>query len=224
LMLGYRAEFNKPDMTMHMLELDYALSERWSLMLMPQFMTMPTHNDLTAGNAVHQHMTDRKEGEPADLITAVTWHLPTANGQWQLSAGLGIPTTAKGTVDIKPSLSYTSNHRTWHWGSRIAGSRDLDQPKPHDHEPRSSIELTSWISTSLTPTLSTSLRGVYTHNNNIPGSLMGTDNNTALGLGLTLLLAEQPLSLEWLQPLSSSINESGASYKGSLFIGWHHVF
>ncbi len=225
-MVGYKAEINNPMMTMHMLELDYALSEHWSLMLMPQFMSMQPHAEPVNSSSLHQHVTSGRQGEPTDLIAAASWYAPTAaaGGLWQLSTGLGVPTTASGTLDIRPSLSYSSDHASWQWGSRVNGQHDLEHHEVQDHEPHSSVEFTGWISTDLGPMLSTSLRAVWYHSSNASDALTPLAEGASLGLGVTLQLAGQPLSLEWLQPLQSTADTSGNSRNGSLFVGWHHMF
>ncbi|MFZ9583714.1 MAG: DUF3570 domain-containing protein [Pseudohongiellaceae bacterium] len=212
---GYRLQ-QQGQMTMHMLDVVYHQSERFSLMLMPQFMTM----DHAGTPHVHAGDSSRMPVSAyADTVVAGLWHRPTDGGLWQLTAGVGLPSRRTGATDLLPSLQYSTTASGWRWGLRLAASAALERQPVADTDPARSLEQSAWLSYPLTAASRLSLRLVHSKAH-FRGS--GTRQETAVALGLAGSVFALPVSLEWVERSASNGIETpmGPMAGGQLWLSW----
>ncbi len=212
---GYRLQ-QQGQMTMHMLDVVYHHSERFSLMLMPQFMTM----DHAGTPHVHAGGSSYVPASAyADTVVAALWHRPTDGGLWQLTAGLGLPSRRAAATDLLPSLQYSTTASGWRWGLRLAASAALESQPATDTDPTRSLEQSAWLSYPLTAATRLSLRVLH---NEASFSGIGTRQETAVALGVAGSVFSLPVSLEWLERVASNRVETpmGPMAGGQLWLSW----
>ncbi|MES2606725.1 MAG: DUF3570 domain-containing protein [Pseudomonadota bacterium] len=208
---GYRLQ-QMDSMTMHMLDVAWHPHAQWTLMLMPQFMTMEAdhvHSD-QAGNAGQSSF--------ADTIVAALWHHPTVKGEWQLTAGLGVPASGYGSADLLPSLQYRTRFNRWQLGARVDASQHLAAQHAADMDPLRSLTTSVWAGTPLTSRLTATLRTSHTEAHY---TFTGTSTDTTVGASLAFNMGAPMLSIEWLVPLASSGNPPPNGRGHSLVASWH---
>lgn len=210
---GYRIQ-QQDLMTMHMLHVAWQPNAQWTLMLMPQFMTMDgDHVHTTGGKAVPSSF--------GDTVVAALWHHPAGAGEWQLTAGLGIPASGYGAADVLPAVQYRTSFNRWNAGARISGSRQLESQHSADSDPAHSIEASLWIGTALNAHVSGTLRVTHSDSHYLPG---GNSKRSGVGAGLAYATGTASLALEWLVPINESGNTPPHTSGHSLFASWHLPF
>ena len=211
---GYRLH-NQQGMAMHMLDFSWHPSERWTLLLMPQFMTLET------GSTAHAHAgtvaAASRQSSFVDTLMAAQWHRPTANGEWQFSAGVGLPASGTGSADAMPALQYRSQNVLGQWGVRLNGSVNIESQHPADFDPANSVELSTWLARPLTSLLTATVRALHAQQHY---TAAGSARTTAAGLGASMMVGSQMLAVEWLVPLATRGN-GGHLQQHSLFASWH---
>ena len=210
---GYRVQ-RYESMTMHMLDLAWQPSAQWTLMLMPQFMTMDDDSD---AHNMSSMTNSNARSNFGDTLLAALWHQPTATGEWQLTTGIGIPGSGYGTADLLPAVQYRSAITRWNFGARLGGSLHLDAQHPSDNDPSRSIDSSLWIGTALSPSLSATLRASRRNAHYQTGD---TENTTSLGAGVALTTGMAVVSLEWVVDVGHASDNSHAEGH-SLFASWH---
>ncbi len=148
-----------------------------------------------------------------------------------------------GTLDFKPSLTYTGNMDRWSWGAQISGTKRLEDNGETGFAFGDIIQSTAWGGYGLTDWLSASIRGVYT----VQGAVQGEFNQLIdqfgpmdypqnyggrfwdVGFGLNAMvpggdLAGNSLGVEWLQPVSTDFNGYQLDRDGTLSATWRYAF
>lgn len=192
-------------MTMHMLDLMYAINARTTLMLMPQYVTMDMSLRALAGappptSPVHQnHTSDQVSGALGDTIAASVFSL---GASVQASIGIGIPTgkthlefrhrfqedgglmhydmqTGSGTWDLLPALTWFATRGSWQHGAQIRGIKRLQTANDEGYRLGDEIQLSGWASRALSEHLSASLRATWLQRSTVEGSFNAY--NAAIG-------------------------------------------
>jgi hypothetical protein len=252
------------DMHMHMLELGWAPTERLTLMAMPQFVDMTMELRPLAGAAPDVHGAhDHTTGGLGDLPLFALVRLFQGETH-RLHAGLGvsIPTgdidlnlrrthqeergrihygmqLGSGTWDLLPSLTYTGGLASWVWGGQVGGAKRLERENASGYALGDAFHATLWGGRRLNEWLTVSLRGVYTHQDEIRGRYDEAHDDSGpmdfpsnyggeywdLGIGATISLAEgylagNELAVEWLEPLRDDVNGYQLERRGALFAVW----
>jgi hypothetical protein len=148
-----------------------------------------------------------------------------------------------GTLDFKPSLTYTGNMEPWSWGAQVSGTKRLEDNGETGFAFGDVIQSTAWGSYAVTHWLSASVRGVYT----VQGAIQGEYNQLIdkfgpvdypanyggrfwdVGFGLNAMvpqgdLAGNSLGVEWLQPVSTDFNGYQLDRDGTLSATWRYAF
>jgi hypothetical protein len=218
LMAGYRLMLDNPGMAMHMLDLHYAIDERWSVMLMPQFMTSRALHSTSPSHAQHQ-TTDRDDGAPTETLLASQWQWPASfsGGLWQLTAGLGVPMTGADSWSAQPALAYLRRLDRWQWGGELRGRfANESQSSQSSHQPWRLTELDLWSSRQLTSNVTATLHALSSNSHDI----LGSSHRQTLGIGFTVSLFNLPLQFEWLHQVSGSTPTAHATHN-SIVLSLH---
>jgi hypothetical protein len=148
-----------------------------------------------------------------------------------------------GTLDFKPSLTYTGSLDSWSWGAQLSGTKRLEDNGETGFAFGDIFQTTAWGGYGLTNWLSASVRGVYT----IQGAVQGEFNqfidqlgpmdypmnyggrfwDVGFGLNATVPggdLAGNSLGVEWLQPVATDFNGYQLDRDGTLSATWHYAF
>ena len=171
-------------MTMHMLDLMLGLSERASLMLMPQYMTMRMDSRLLEGQGPAgpaTHFGRHESGGPGDTQLHLLLALQDSPGErWLLGLGVSAPTgdtglshrrshqqapgamdyamqTGSGTWDLLPSLTWLRSAGPWGWGLQLGATRRLGS-NDAGYALGDRWQAAGWVSRRLAPSLSATLR------------------------------------------------------------------
>jgi hypothetical protein len=193
--------FGQPtDMTqsMHMLELMYAVNDRLTLMLMPQFMDMqmlmgssPSHKqmNMTSDTGV---IGDTGAYALLTLFDTPNHHLhaslggtaPTGNAgkRYNHDIGASINSLANnyymeygmqvgsGSWDFKPSLTYSGKQDHWNWGGQIAGTKRMAAANSFGYRMGDVFEGSVWGGYSWSDWLANTLRLAYRWQDRVHGS------------------------------------------------------
>ena len=148
-----------------------------------------------------------------------------------------------GTLDLKPSVTYTGNYDSWLWGAQLSGTKRLEGHGETGFRFGDIFQSTAWGGYGLTHWLSATVRGVYT----IQGVVQGQFNqfidklgpmdypmnyggrfwDVGFGLNATVPggdLAGNQVGVEWLQPVSTDFNGYQLDRDGALSATWHYAF
>jgi hypothetical protein len=148
-----------------------------------------------------------------------------------------------GTLDFKPSLTYTGNYDNWSWGAQLSGTKRLEKSGETGYRLGDMFQTTAWGGYGLTNWLNATIRGVYT----VQGAVHGEFNqfidkkgpmdypmnyggrfwDVGFGLNATVPggdLVGNTLGVEWLQPVSTDFNGYQLDRDGTLSAAWHYAF
>lgn len=148
-----------------------------------------------------------------------------------------------GTLDFKPSLTYTGNYDNWSWGAQLSGTKRLEKSGETGYRLGDMFQTTAWGGYGLTNWLNATIRGVYT----VQGAVHGEFNqfidkkgpmdypmnyggrfwDVGFGLNATVPggdLVGNTLGVEWLQPVSTDFNGYQLDRDGTLSATWHYAF
>jgi hypothetical protein len=195
---------SKINMTMHMLDLMYAASDRVSLMAMFQFVDMDMDMRMLDGAVVdsggHGHgasMSQSTGGLGDAGLGALLGLVRTADQALHLGLALSVPigsvneTTSSdvftdygmqlgsGTWDLVPSLTYSGLRGRWFWGAQLNGVWRTSDANDSGYALGDMFQTTAWGGMRLTSWMSASLRGVYTVQNSIQGEYNGTHTTSS---------------------------------------------
>lgn len=148
-----------------------------------------------------------------------------------------------GTLDFKPSLTYTGSLDDWSWGAQISGTKRLEDNGETGFAFGDIFQSTAWGGYGLTNWLTASVRGVYTVQGAVQGEFNQSINKLGpmdypenyggrfwdVGFGLNVAapagdLAGNALSVEWLQPVSTDFNGYQLDRDGALSATWRYAF
>lgn len=144
-----------------------------------------------------------------------------------------------GTLDFKPSVTYTNTSGQRSWGAQAVGVMRLESENKSGYALGDMVQATAWLSQGMGAGISASVRGLYTWQDAIRGKYNNTlvrigPNDYAsnyggrfldLGLGLSATIQSGALtghrvSLEWLQPVMDDPNGYQLERKGTLVFNW----
>jgi len=266
-------------MDMHMLDLMYAPTSWLTLMLMPTYMDMSmdmymqTMSNMGAG--FNMHGMDMRpvqyNGGFGDTGSYAMFRLWDGYGQHlHLTQGLSFPTgtirsnfeytvtgyypydmqNGSGTVDYKPSLTYTGMYSDAFWGTQVSGTHRLTTNNGLGWSLGDNMQFTAWLGYQLTDWWSATVRGQYTKQDKIIGSYNNNGKTTLaalgslswgympdqstsnygggygdVGFGLTMTvphgtLAGNTVSFEWLQPVYTYVDGYQLDRTGALAASW----
>jgi hypothetical protein len=148
-----------------------------------------------------------------------------------------------GTLDFKPSLTYTGNYDNWSWGAQLNGIKRLEDNGETGFAFGDMFQTTAWGGYGLTHWLTATLRGVYTVQGAVqgefdqyidkkgpmdyPANYGGRFWDVGFGLNATVPggdLAGNSLGVEWLQPVATDFNGYQLDRDGTLSATWHYAF
>ena len=188
------------DMTMHMLDLMLGLSDRASLMLMPQYMSMRMDTRLLessgpADPATHfgRHESGGQGDTQLHLLLALK---DAADERWLLGLGVSAPTgdtglrhrrshqresgamdpamqTGSGTWDLLPSVTWLGRAEPWGWGLQLGATRRLGR-NDAGYALGDHWQATGWVSRRLGPVFSATLRASRSAEGALRGERTGT--------------------------------------------------
>lgn len=194
---GYHNAPKDMDMAMHMVEIMYAPTDRWTLMAMLPYITMDMSSELHAHGDAAPVPYDMESDGLGDIALSGLFRLTPVNSVHQaiLNLALSLPTGSitekdsmphghdgapmqmrmeypmqlgSGTYDLKPGLTYTGQGERWSWGAQgIATIRTGENDEGYTLGNRT--DLTGWVAYGWTPAVSTSLRLAAASWGNIDG-------------------------------------------------------
>lgn len=189
-MAGYSSLPAEMTMDMYMLDVMYAVSDRLTLMFMPQYMSMDmTMHKYGAGMAMGEPMT-MSHGTSGLGDTVITALIKLANyegGSVHMGLGLSLPTGSvdetgptglvthygmqlgSGTYDLKPSLTWLGRTDSWSWGAQLSGTYRLENENEMGFRFGNVFEGTGWLSYLLSEAFTVSGRINYHHEGQIEG-------------------------------------------------------
>jgi len=148
-----------------------------------------------------------------------------------------------GTLDFKPSVTYTGNYDDWSWGAQLSGTKRLEDHGETGFRFGDIFQSTAWGGYNLTHWLSATVRGVYTVQGTVqkqfnqyidklgpmdyPMNYGGRFWDVGFGLNATVPggdLAGNTLGVEWLQPVHTDYNGYQLDRDGTLSATWHYAF
>ncbi len=219
------------NMQMHMVDIMYAASDRLTLMLMPQFMTMDMNLRELAGRppavpGVHEHtgIGGHRSGSLGDTVLAGLYQLGAlGNGAVHLGLGLSIPT---GRVDQELRRMFRSDGGLMHFDMQTgSGTWDL-------------LPSVTWLGALQTWQLGAQLSAVHRlHESNEAGYRLGdglqasawVGRTWANGLGLSLRAVQawrEDIAGDWrvfnarIGPMDYPHNQGGRSLDAALGLSW----
>jgi hypothetical protein len=187
-------------MTMHMLDLMYAVNDSTTLMLMPQYMTMDMRLRELAGRpppipGIHEHHHGMHvSGAVGDTLVAGLFNLrATPTQALHASLAISVPTgktdlryrrqfqndgglqhydmqSGSGTWDLLPALTWTGTASAWYFGAQISGTRRLESRNGTGYRLGDHVQVSGWTTRALSARLSASLRAVWQHKGAIRGA------------------------------------------------------
>jgi hypothetical protein len=173
------------DMRMHMFEVMYAPSDRWTLMGMGQYMDMEMGHVRANGTQFTSKSTGIGDTELMALYTALGD--PRGEGhRLVLNGGISLPTgsidktfngapleysmqTGSGTFDLLPGITYLGTSEHFSWGSQAAGTIHLGR-NDRDYSLGDSYRLGAWGHYKITEWIGPSLRLEWRQWGNIDGA------------------------------------------------------
>lgn len=144
-----------------------------------------------------------------------------------------------GTWDFKPSLTFTAWNGPFYVGAQLSGTTRLEDENASGYALGDVIQSTVWGSYALHPSVSASVRGLYSQQQAITGEFndthvaIGPGDYTGnyggefvdVGVGLSGHVARGSFAgtrwgLEWLQPVSDDPNGYQLAREGTLVFNW----
>lgn len=200
---GSNACVNAPtqmSMRMHMLDLMLALDERWTLMLMPQFMTMAMDSRLLPGAVAGDTPVHVGRHESAGLGDTAVHALATLHDsptqRVVLGLGLSVPTgrtdlrhrrshqqdgaaldvamqPGSGTWDLLPSASWLAGRRAWSWGVAAQAALRLQSANEDGYAWGPRWQADTWLARRISPAWAGLLRARWRQDGRVVGEHRG---------------------------------------------------
>ncbi|HCL96949.1 MAG TPA: hypothetical protein DHW77_04225, partial [Verrucomicrobiales bacterium] len=180
---GYMMNATDMDMQMHMLGVMYAPTDKFTLMLMGNYLdsSMPMVNMMGAKSMM------RSSGYGDTTLSAYCSLFRESNSSAHVGLGLSIPTGSidekmqngmhmgfpmqlgSGTWDLKPSITWLGHTEDWSYGSQLSAVIRLGE-NDNGYTLGDRISATGWISRRLNAWSAVSLRLIATSWSNVDGS------------------------------------------------------
>lgn len=192
------------NMRMQMLDLMFGLSERVSLMVMPQYMSMDMDSRLIAGAPASDTPVHFGRHESAGLgdtqVHALLRMVDDPQRRWVLGLGLSVPTgdtdlrhrrshgqdpttmaygmqTGSGTWDLMPSVTFMEQRGRWTLGGQLVATFHPQARNPDGYAVGNWWQAGTWMAYRISPHLAASVRGSY----RIDAALKGQREGQAAG-------------------------------------------
>ena len=252
------------EMDMTMLGVMYAPNTDLTLMAMAEYVQKTMR--LTTYNMMGMRLGDfetKSEGLGDITITALIRGQKTTTSQIHYALGLSLPTgdikekdtlltpmnthivarlpyamqTGSGSYDLKPALTFNKYNENYNFGGQISAVIRLND-NDADYRQGNMFSVQGWVSKSLSPSLSTSLRLKGTNEEKIEGRDVHINKpvqsanpffyggeRLSLGMGInhspqTGLFAQKSLNLEIVGPIYENLNGPQMSGDWSLTLGF----
>lgn len=193
-------------MRMQMLDLMLGWSDRLTLMLMPQFMSMSMDTRLVDGVAasdVPPHFGAHASAGLGDTQLHALYTLADdGHRRWQLGLGLSLPTgrtdlthrrshqrdgqaldlamqTGSGSWDLLPSLTTLQQQGRWSWGAQLAAVLRLQSHNDDGYALGHGAQAGAWVGYRPTPQLALSLRARHRVDGAVRGSQRALTDGSA---------------------------------------------
>ncbi|MGD7036852.1 DUF3570 domain-containing protein [Methylotuvimicrobium buryatense] len=215
---GYRTVPTFHDMHMHMIDLMYAPTDWFNIMVMPMFMDMGMNQRPLTGinppvnvGADHLHGGHETGGIGDTLMFGMFKLFKHRGHHVNLGIGFSAPTgdtdmklnrqhtqdggfihyqmqLGSGTWDFLPSLTYLGQYDKLSWGAQASGTVRMQNQNSSGYALGNMFQATAWGSYSIFNWLSGSVRGVYT----TEGSISGRFNPIAGNCSVNYSNASEP--------------------------------
>ncbi|WP_431065088.1 DUF3570 domain-containing protein [Methylotuvimicrobium sp.] len=228
---GYRTIPTFHDMHMHMIDLMYAPTDWFNIMVMPMFMDMDMdlrvldgiNGDVTTDHLHGGHQT----GGIGDTLMFGMFKLFKHRGH-HINLGLGIsaPTgdvgiklnrqhqedagfihyqmqLGSGTWDFLPSLTYLGQYDRFSWGAQANATVRMQNRNDSGYRLGNMFQASAWGGYSIFNWLSGSVRGVYT----VEGSIQGEFNPVPGAAGCTDPITNGAILCSNVNPTSSTLDD-----------------
>jgi hypothetical protein len=202
------------DMRMHMFEIMYGVSDKLTLMLMPQYMEMDMVHESSHGMG-HSHKHTVKGLGDTELVGLYSLYKDSddsSNQRLHLNIGVSLPTGSinktfvnhhstvynlpynmqfgSGTVDPIIGATYISELPTWSWGAQTINYIRVGKNN-NGYRLGNKYTATSWVSRNLNEYVSTSLRLKGEAWDNVSGRDYSLPLNTIVGANPKKLAGER---------------------------------
>lgn len=255
---GFRMSATQMEMEMHMLGVMYAPSDHFTLMAMTGYVFKDM--DMTMMNGMTRSTSTEGWGDTS--ITALVKLYDSGTSRILLNFGIGLPTAkvdekngmmyqnygmqlGRGTWDSILGITYAGTLGKYAYGVQAKAIMTLEDANSSGFAWGDKFSATTWLTRSLSPSLSASARLSYTYQDAIDGGytsdapmpmmspMAGTANYGGhvleAGLGLSYKFADgmlkgHSLSLEALTPIYQKNNGIGMNRDFSVTFGWRKAF
>jgi hypothetical protein len=186
---------NEMTMHMHMLDIMYAPTDWFNVMLMPQLVNMSmVVNPLpgSTGDSGHGDGSHISDGLGDTLVMGLFKLFDDGTHHFNLGIGISAPTgdvdvtmdgsetsdsiaqdygmqLGSGTWDLIPTLTYVGHVDKWSWGAQISGNKRLESANRSGYALGDTLQGSAWGGYSIFNWLSASIRGIYA----VEGSVKG---------------------------------------------------
>jgi hypothetical protein len=240
-------------MDMHMFGSMYAISDKWTLMCMLNYLD----NEMTMQNNVEMESDGIGDLKLAGLYDLARWD---SGRRIHLNIGISAPTGSidekksdgsilgygmqlgSGTWDFHPAITYLAQAENYSYGAQLGGIiRTSDNDRGYTLGDR--LEAALWGARKVTDSLSASLKIDYSSQDAIDGEdsvlnkMMSTTNRpdhqgrdiTSLGLGLNYYFQDgglkgHRLAAEWETPLDQKVNGVQLELNSIWTFGWQYAW
>jgi hypothetical protein len=240
-------------MDMHMFGSMYAISDKWTLMGMLNYLD----NEMTMQNNAKMASDGIGDLKLAGLYDLARWD---SGRRIHLNIGLSAPTGSidekksdgavlgygmqlgSGTWDFHPAITYLAQTENYSYGGQLGGIfRTSDNDRGYTVGDR--LEAALWGARKVTDSLSASLKLDYSSQEEIDGEdtalnkMMSSSNRpdhqgrdiTTLGLGLNYYFQDgglkgHRLAAEWETPLDQKVNGVQLKLDSSWTLGWQYAW
>ena len=240
-------------MDMHMFGSMYAISDKWTLMCMLNYLD----NEMTMQNNVEMESDGIGDLKLAGLYDLARWD---SGRRIHLNIGISAPTGSidekksdgsilgygmqlgSGTWDFHPAITYLAQAENYSYGAQLGGIiRTSDNDRGYTLGDR--LEAALWGARKVTDSLSASLKIDYSSQEAIDGEdsalnkMMSTSNRpdhqgrdiTTLGLGLNYYFQDgglkgHRLAAEWETPLNQKVNGVQLELDSIWTLGWQYAW
>ncbi|MES2626289.1 MAG: DUF3570 domain-containing protein [Pseudomonadota bacterium] len=146
--------------------------------------------------------------------------------------------TGSGTWDLLPGLTWSGTAQSWQWGMQLGGIKRLEEKNSSGYRLGDVVEVSGWLGHALNTWLSGSLRTVWSRKGKLQDDFTVYNSRSSpmdfpanqggrfmdLGLGLTVNLAGNDVSIEWLQPMYENYEGIQLERDSTIAASWRYGF